>query len=100
MDQKKPDWVKMRVNAFSSDRPDDWPEQVTALSWLGLGLFGMNRSTRELYFDGKKVLIERKISLEGWTLALAAVATAAGVIAALWPIAVHFGLVGPAFGTP
>jgi hypothetical protein len=100
MDQKEPDWATIRAGAFSTARPSDWPENVTALSWNGHSLFGMDRKTRELYWDGDKVVIERKVSLEGWTLALAAIATVAGVVAAVWPIAVHFGLVGKAFGSP
>lgn len=60
----------------------------------GLALFGVDERTRELYWDGQKLTVERKISLEGWTFGFAATATAATVLAALWPIALHFHWLG------
>lgn len=83
-------WDAIRAGAISPERPNDWPPNVRAISMNGLALFGVDDRTRELYWDGQKLTVERKVSLEGWTLALAATATAATVLAALWPIVLHF----------
>lgn len=88
-------WKAIRDNAISSERPTDWPPNVRAISMDGVALFGVDERTRELYWDGQKLVTDRKISLEGWTLALAVIATTATAVAAIWPIAVHlqwFGL--------
>jgi hypothetical protein len=43
-----------------------------------------------LYWKGEPVVTQQRVGLEGATLALAAVATLATVVAAAWPIALHF----------
>lgn len=92
------DWDKIRKGATSPDRPDDWPEHVRAISMKGLALFGVHDQTQEIYWDGNKLAVERKVSLEGWTLALAFIATGATVVAAVWPIALHFGFFAASSG--
>jgi hypothetical protein len=42
-----------------------------------------------LYWKGKSVVTRQEVGLEGPTFFLAALATGATVIAAVWPIAVH-----------
>lgn len=54
--------------------------------------FEIDEADGRLYWKGKGVVLERKISLEGWTLVLAVIGAASAAIAALWPIIVHIWL--------
>lgn len=62
MANKEPDWGHIRATPFSTARPPDWPENVTALSWNGHSLFGMDRKTGELYWDGNRLITEKRWS--------------------------------------
>ena len=72
------DWVEVRANRFSKERPDDWPEGVFGVSIKGVALLGVHEKTGRLYWDGKEVVTRSKIrlgTLELWLVAFAAVGT-------------------------
>lgn len=88
MVNKEPDWAEIRETPFSTSRPPEWPENVTALSWNGHALFGMDRKTGELYWDGQKLItekrwgtVERRIAIAG--LVIGAIGVAAAVAQAI-----------------
>jgi hypothetical protein len=76
--------------------PDEvgWPEHVHGITTDGLGKLGVHSKSHELFWDGKAIVTKQSIGLEGWTFGLAAAATIATVVSALWPIAVHLGWFG------
>jgi len=69
------DWSHIRAKKISSERPDNWPEGVRAISQEGLGLFGIKETTGQLYWDGKQVKTRNLLSLgtpERWITGIAA----------------------------
>lgn len=62
---------------MSTERPDDWPKHVKAISIKGVGLFGIHEQNGSLYFDGKEVAIKKKLELT-WYELLIAVMTGVG----------------------
>lgn len=82
MATQKAHWDKIRRNAISPDRPDDWPPDVAAISLNGLGLLGINRKTRKLYWDGEElVTVKRFSTFERWLAVVGLVFAGIGVAA-------------------
>jgi hypothetical protein len=74
--------------------PDDWPRHVRLVSNKELGAnLGIDRRNR-LYWAGVPIVTKHTVRLEGWSLGLAFVATAATAIATAWPILLYFGVFG------
>jgi hypothetical protein len=59
------DWDTLRRNARSGERPPEWPQDVQGISMEGLGLLGLDRRT-QLYWDGRPIVIRRRLSLSPW----------------------------------
>lgn len=59
-------WAQMREKRFANDvvppRPDDWPATVNAVSIDGMSLFGIDQKTDELFWDGKRLITEKRFS--------------------------------------
>jgi hypothetical protein len=62
MAEKEPDWDWIKTTSFSTARPPGWPENVAALTWNGHALFGMDRKTGEIYWDGQRLITEKRFS--------------------------------------
>lgn len=75
------------------DTPAHWPRNVRFTPAARLA-FGDDPRTGELYWDGKPLELKRAVTLEGATFWVAVVAAAATVVAAVWPIIVHFSAAG------
>lgn len=58
------DWDHTRQFALVKDgkTPPTWPPDVKGISTNGLNLLGINQRTRELYWDGEKLVTERKLA--------------------------------------
>ena len=54
--------------------------------------FEVDEEAGKLYWRGKGIALESKVSLEGWTFVLAVVGALSTVVAAAWPILDHFWL--------
>ena len=67
------------------------------LTWNQFDDLKVDDETGLLYWRDMALVTRQKVSLEWPTFILAAIATGAGVVAAVWPILVHFGVVGAAF---
>ena len=74
MSEYKTDWEKVRKWKISDDRPPEWPEGIRAISTQGLSLLGINEQTGELYWDGRKLVTERTITLGSFERLLAGLA--------------------------
>lgn len=71
--------------------PPHWPDDVHMIPINGFANMGIRPSDNALFWDGRPVETKRSVNLEGWSLALAIVATGATVVAAVWPVGLHFG---------
>ncbi|WP_250482093.1 hypothetical protein [Caballeronia sp. NCTM5] len=72
------DWQALRKNMYSSDHPPEWPEGVRAISIDGTMFIGVHAETGEMYWDGRKVVTQKPITLglvERFLVGLAAVGT-------------------------
>lgn len=72
------EWDRTRRLALSPQRPDEWPEGVRAISLDGLALLGVHAQTRELYWDGRQLLMRSRVRLgtfERWIASIAALGT-------------------------
>ena len=76
------DWDEVRRLAVSEERPTDWPPDVSGISMKGIGLFGIDRNKRELYWDGQKLVTEKRFSTFERGLAVAGLLFAAIGVAA------------------
>ena len=82
-DTRDLEWAGIKANALSDLRNPDWPANVRAISQNGLSLFGLD-ADMQLYFDGKKLRIQKRLDLEWWQSALAVLASlSTAVIAAV-----------------
>ena len=64
-----------------STPPHGWPQNVKPISMNGLDHLGVDPKTNELYWDGQKIVTERKLANFERTLALlATVATCAAAL--------------------
>lgn len=43
-------------------RPPDWPDNVTPVSITGLGLIGLDEKTNEMFWDGKRLITEKRFT--------------------------------------
>jgi hypothetical protein len=69
------DWDSIREHKYAPERgPSDWSPSIKPISLDGTALFGIDPNG-ELYWDGKKIKTIGKVSLEGWTLFIAATAS-------------------------
>ena len=57
------DWDEKRKHIFSTERPPGWPEGVQGISMAGVGFLGVHQETGELYWDGRKVMVQKPITL-------------------------------------
>ena len=57
------DWNTVRDNKYSAERPADWPPMVRGISFKGLALLGVHEKTGELYWDGRRLVIQKPITL-------------------------------------
>lgn len=55
-------WAEIRRHKISPHRPDDWPPDIQAISLEGLSLVGIHQRTGELYWDGQKLVTEKRFS--------------------------------------
>ncbi|WP_407948007.1 hypothetical protein [Parvibaculum sp.] len=74
-------WDDIRAKAIAGQRPPEWPTDVRAISIEGLSLFGLD-SRYQLHFDGKRLLIEKRLDLTWWQTLLAAMASVSALIIA------------------
>jgi hypothetical protein len=67
-------WNQRRALRYAPDRPPaEWPENVRPISEVGLGLFGIEPETNQLYWDGKEVILRDRIRFERFERVLASV---------------------------
>lgn len=71
------DWNSLRQTMYSAEHPPEWPEGVRAISIDGTSFIGVHMETGELYWDGKKVVVQKPITL-GWFERVLAVLAAIG----------------------
>ncbi|MHC2792584.1 hypothetical protein ACVINZ_001596 [Mesorhizobium jarvisii] len=79
-------WDIARKHRFAQNvvppRPADWPPQVTPVSISGLVLIGIDETTNELFWDGKRIITEKRFSDYERRLALVGLAIAGIGVAA------------------
>jgi hypothetical protein len=71
-------WAAIRATRFNKERPAEWPEGVRCISLEGLSLLGIHEETGNLYWDGKEIVIKRRLrleTLERWIALLVACGT-------------------------
>lgn len=73
------DWSSARKFMFSDECPPEWPEGVRGISMEGVGFLGVHSETGELYWDGRKVMVQRPITLGTFERVLASLAAVSGV---------------------
>lgn len=61
-DDSTDEWTTMRENAFAPDRAPEWPPNVRAITLSGLGLLGLDERNREIYWDGAKVITQKRLA--------------------------------------
>ncbi|HBN9510730.1 hypothetical protein [Pseudomonas aeruginosa] len=57
------DWKEARKNMFSTECPPDWPDGVRGISHKGVGFLGVHEKSGELYWDGRKVVVHKPVTL-------------------------------------
>ena len=72
-------WDEDRKAMFSTERPPGWPDGVRDISLKGVGFLGVHEKTGELYWDGRKVVVRKPVTLGGFERFLAACAAASAV---------------------
>jgi hypothetical protein len=78
------DLTEIRKNAYSTVRPLGWPPHVRPITMVGLGLFGIDPHTNELFWDGEKLITEKRFSTFERSLAIAGLRIGGvGVLAAV-----------------
>ncbi|BCH10295.1 hypothetical protein MesoLj131c_45530 [Mesorhizobium sp. 131-3-5] len=59
-------WDVLRKKRFAQNveppRPPDWPDKVTPVSITGLGLIGIDETTNEMFWDGKRLITEKRFT--------------------------------------
>lgn len=73
------DWDDERKNMFSTESPSGWPNGVRAISHAGIAFLGVHEKTGELYWDGRKVVVHRTVTLGCFERALASCAAISAV---------------------
>jgi len=69
------DWNEIRRTGTSGVRPDEWPEDVYAISMEGLALLGIHSKKRKLFWDGNEIVTRSVVRLGKYELGLAAIAS-------------------------
>ncbi len=72
-------WEEARNAMFSSEHPPEWPKGVRAISNKGIGFLGVHEKTGELYWDGRKVVVRKPVTLGGFERFLASCAAISAV---------------------
>ena len=62
MARTQPDSDKIQSAPVPPTQHDNWPDGVTALTWNDIDLLGIHKTTRGLYWDGQKLVTERRLS--------------------------------------
>lgn len=84
------DWDHVRRHKFAADAPPaDWPPHIKPISIEGTGLFGIDPSTGDLYWDGRKVETTRRLA--NFERILATVGAAGALLAGIHPFGHSFG---------
>lgn len=73
------DWDHARQFMFSDENPPGWPDGVRAISMKGVGFLGVHEKTGELYWDGRKVVVQKPITLGTFERFLASFAAVSAV---------------------
>jgi len=59
-------WDVVRKNRFAQNvvppRPPDWPDHVSPISLTGLVLIGIDEKTNEMFWDGKRLVTEKRFT--------------------------------------
>ncbi|RWE12439.1 MAG: hypothetical protein EOS61_14950 [Mesorhizobium sp.] len=64
-----------------STPPSHWPKNVKRISMDGLDQIGIDPKTGEMYWDGQKLVTERKLAnFERWLAFFATLATCVGAV--------------------
>ncbi|MAO93807.1 MAG: hypothetical protein CMM78_04820 [Rhodospirillaceae bacterium] len=67
------DWSHIRATKYSDmGGPKDWPPGLRTISMNGLSLFAID-SDNQLFWDGQKILVEKRLRLEWWQTCLATI---------------------------
>jgi hypothetical protein len=90
------DWQAIRANRFSTERPDEWPPNVRAISMKGAALLGVDTVSNKLYWDGKEIVLRESVRLD-WPERILAILVAIGTFGvfvlelcrSLWPVLVR-----------
>jgi hypothetical protein len=80
------DWEHIRRHRLSTEKTDNWPDGVFAISMQGLALLGIHEKTNALYWDGKEIVVRRAFRLgtfERWIASIAALGTLGTFIVSL-----------------
>lgn len=79
-DDPQVEWTRIRQSKFTTyPAPSDWPAGVRPISLAGSGLFGID-GKGEIYWDGHRLITEKRLSNFERALAIIAlVLTAIGV---------------------
>lgn len=94
-------WDVLRKRRFAQNvvppRPSDWPGNVTPISQSGLALIGIDENTNEMFWDGKRLITEKRFTdyergLARVGLWIAGIGVAATVVQAVAAVAA---LAGP-----
>ena len=72
------DWDQLRKYMHAPDQPSSWPKGVRGISIEGVSFFGIHEKTGELYWDGRKVVVQKPITLGLFERVLASLAAASG----------------------
>ncbi|TIQ99501.1 hypothetical protein [Mesorhizobium sp.] len=75
-----------------STPPPSWPKNVRTISLDGLDHLGVDPKTNELYWDGQKIVMERKLSLDWYQTFLATIGAFGALLAGIYPFGAAWGL--------
>ncbi len=72
------DWNRMRKQMHTPEQPSSWPAGVRGISLEGISFLGVHEETSELYWDGRKIVVQKPITLGLFERVLASLAAASG----------------------
>lgn len=73
------DWDNARKFMFTKDSPPGWPADVRGIALEGVSFLGVHQKTGELYWDGRKLLVQKPITLGSFERFLASLAAVSAV---------------------
>lgn len=80
------DWeANRKVWAANVQPPPHWPNGVKPISMEGSSFIGVEPNTGRLYWDGRPVQMQSKVTLRGYEQALATLATIGTLLAGIVP---------------